>query len=153
METTLVIIKPSAVHRQLIGEVIARFERKGLKLVAIKMAQLSDEILAEHYPHLTQKSFYHNIKNSMQSSPVVLCAWQGVDAVHTVHTMAGATLGREAAPGTIRGDLSMSVQKNIVHTSDTPENALIELKRFFKDDEFFDYTRLLDSEFYAPDEV
>ena len=153
MEKTLVIIKPSAVHRQLTGEVIARFERKGLKLVAMKMAQLSDEILAEHYAHLTDKPFYGGIKDSMQSSPVVLCAWEGVDCVRVVREMAGVTNARQAAFGTIRGDLSMSMQKNIVHTSDSPENAEIELARFFDENEFFEYFRPIDAEMYSSDEL
>jgi nucleoside-diphosphate kinase len=153
MERTLVIIKPSAVQRQLIGEIISRFERKGLRLSALKMMQLSDEILKEHYAHLAEKPFYNRIKTSMQSTPVVVCCWEGLDCVKVVREMTGVTNGRLADMGTIRGDFSMSIQENIVHSSDSPENAVIELKRFFKTEEFFDYIRPIDSAIYANDEV
>jgi nucleoside-diphosphate kinase len=153
MERTLVIIKPSAVHRQLIGEIISRFERKGLRLAALKMMQLSDEILKEHYAHLAEKPFYNRIKTSMQSAPVVVCCWEGLDCVRVVREMTGVTNGRLADTGTIRGDFSMSIQENIVHSSDSPENAVIELQRFFKKEEFFDYIRSVDSAIYASDEV
>lgn len=153
MERTLVIIKPSAVQRQLIGEIISRFERKGLRLAALKMMQLSDEILKEHYAHLAEKPFYNRIKASMQSAPVVVCCWEGLDCVRVVREMTGVTNGRLADTGTIRGDFSMSIQENIVHSSDSPENAVIELKRFFKKEEFFDYIRPVDSAIYASDEV
>jgi nucleoside-diphosphate kinase len=153
MERTLVIIKPSAVHRQLIGEVISRFERKGLRLAAIKMIQLSDEILREHYAHLADKPFYGRIKASMQTTPVVVCCWEGLDCVRVVRVMSGVTNGRVADAGTIRGDFSMSVQENIVHSSDSPENAVIELNRFFSEDEFFDYRRPIDSAMYSSDEL
>ena len=111
MEKTLVLLKPSCVQRQLIGEILNRFERRGLRVAGMKMMQLSDEILA----------------------------LEGVDAVQVVRTMTGSTNGREAAPGTIRGDYSMSNQQNIVHASDSTSNAEIELRRFFKDGEIFDY--------------
>lgn len=153
MERTLVIIKPSAVHRQLIGEVISRFERKGLRLVAMKMITLSDKILEEHYAHLADKPFYHKIKNSMQSTPVVVCCWEGMDSVRVVRVMSGITNGRMADAGTIRGDFSMSIQENIVHSSDTAENAVIELKRFFNANEFYDYKRPIDSAMYSEDEM
>ena len=119
MEKTLVIIKPSAISRGLIGEVISRFEKKGLHLIGMKMVELSDEILAEHYAHLAHKPFFQRIKNAMQTTPVIVSCWSGLDAVQVVRNMAGVTNGRNAAPGTIRGDYSMSVQENIVHTSDS----------------------------------
>ena len=135
METTLVLLKPSCVQRQLIGEVVNRFERRGLRISGMKMMQLSDEILREHYAHLADKPFFP----SLQASPVVALALSGVDAVKVVRVMAGVTNGREAAPGTIRGDFSMSNQQNIVHASDSVENAQIELRRFFRPEEIFDY--------------
>ena len=137
MEKTLVLLKPSCVQRQLIGEIVNRFERRGL--AGMKMMQLSDEILREHYAHLVDKPFFPSLAASMQASPVVALALEGVDAVQVVRTMTGSTNGREAAPGTIRGDYSMSNQQNIVHASDSTSNAEIELKRFFKDEEIFDY--------------
>ena len=140
METTLVLLKPSCVQRQLMGEVIGRFERRGLRISGLKMMQLSTDILREHYAHLADKPFFPSLAASMQASPVVALAVSGVDAVKVVRQMCGVTNGREAAPGTIRGDLSMSNQQNIVHASDSVENAAIEVKRFFRPEEVFDYT-------------
>ena len=153
MEKTLVIIKPGAIQRGLIGEVIHRFERKGLQLCGIKMMQLSDEILADHYAHLLQRPYFKRIKDAMMISPVIVSCWKGLDAVHIVHEMAGKTNGREAAFGTIRGDFSMSVQENIVHTSDTVENAKEELARFFSDEEIFVFDQVTLNYLYANDEI
>lgn len=139
MEKTLVIIKPDAVQRGLIGEVIKRFEQKGLQICGIKMIQLTDELLNEHYAHLADKPFFGRIKAAMTATPVIVCCVTGLDAVHVVHELAGATNGRKAAFGTIRGDFSMSVQWNIIHTSDSVETGIAELKRFFKDEEIFDF--------------
>ena len=152
MEKTLVILKPSAVQRALVGEVTARFERKGLRLCGMKMMQLTDEILDQHYAHLVSKPFFQRIKNSMMAAPVVCCCYEGVDAVETVRAMTGSTNGRKAVPGTIRGDYGMSFQENIIHTSDSPENAAIELARFFKEDEIFDYKPAAFQFLYANDE-
>src|SRR5574344_1767359 len=115
MEQTLVIIKPGALQRELAGEIISRFERKGLRLAGLKMMQLDDAILAQHYAHLADKPFFPNIANSMKASPVVVCCWSGVDAVQVVRNMTGVTNSRNAAPGTIRGDYGMSMQENIIH--------------------------------------
>lgn len=140
LEKTLVILKPSTVQRGLVGEITARFERKGLRLAGMKMMQLTDELLNEHYAHLADKPFFSRVKNSMMASPVIACCYEGVDAVQVVRSMTGATNGRAAAPGTIRGDYCVSAQENIVHTSDSPQNATEELNRFFKPEELFDYT-------------
>ncbi len=137
MEQTLVLLKPSAVKRGLMGTIIERFERKGLRIAGMKMMQLSDEILAEHYSHLADKPFFPGLRASMQETPVVAMAIEGRDVVRVVRAMVGATNGREAAVGTIRGDLSMSNQMNLVHASDSDENAAIELKRFFRPEEIF----------------
>ncbi len=153
MEKTLVIVKPGAIQRGLIGEVIHRFERKGLQLCGMKMIQLTDEILIEHYAHLAQRSFFKRIKDSMMITPVIVCCWKGLDAVHIVHEMAGKTNGREAAQGTIRGDFSVSVQENIIHTSDTLENAKVELARFFSNDEIFDFEQSGLNFLYANNEI
>ncbi len=152
METTLVILKPGTLQRELVGEVISRFERKGLQICGIKMIQLTDEILAEHYSHLAQKSFFKRIKDGMMITPVIVMCLKGIDAVHIVHQMAGKTNGREAVQGTIRGDFSVSVQENIVHTSDSLETAEIELNRFFKPEEIFDYKQNNLNFLYANDE-
>ena len=139
MEKTLVLLKPSCVQRQLIGEVVKRFERRGLRIAGMKMMQLDDAILREHYAHLADKPFFPTLADSMKASPVVAMALEGIDAVQVVRTMTGATNGRAAMPGTIRGDLSMSNQQNIVHASDCVENAQIELARFFRPEEIFEY--------------
>lgn len=152
MEKTLVILKPCTVQRGLIGEIISRFEKKGLQLAGMKMVWLTDDILSEHYAHLKEKPFFQRIKDAMSVCPVIVCCWQGVDAVQVVRTLAGPTNGRNAAPGTIRGDYSVSVQENIVHASDSPETAEIELKRFFKEGEIFDYELKNLLSLYANDE-
>ena len=152
MEKTLVLLKPCTVQRGLIGEIIKRFEHKGLQVCGMKMMQLTDEILQEHYAHLADRPFFGRIKDSMMASPVIVCCLQGVDAIRVVRSMAGVTNGREASPGTIRGDFSMSMQENIVHASDAPETAAIELKRFFNPDEIFDYPINQLNFIYANDE-
>ena len=152
MERTLVILKPCALQRGIVGEVISRFEKRGLKLVALKMARLDDEILAKHYAHLVDRPFFPWITASMKAAPVILCCWEGFDAVQVVRAMAGATKGSKAVPGTIRGDYSLSAQENIVHTSDSIENAAVELDRFFKAEDYFEYDSPLDPFNYAPDE-
>ncbi len=153
MQTTLVILKPSAVQRNLIGEVIARFERKGLQIVGMKMTALSHDVLEQHYSHLKDRPIFKRIVDSMMVCPVILVAVRGLEAVNVVRTMTGATNGRYALPGTIRGDLSNSVQENIVHASDSPETAEIELNRFFNQDEIFNYKQLTFDNLYANDEV
>ena len=153
MEKTLVIIKPSGVQRGLVGEVIRRFELKGLQLCGMKITLLDDLILREHYSHLSQESYFGRIIKSMTSSPVVLLCLSGVECVQVVRTMAGITNGRVAPMGTIRGDLSMSMQENIVHTSDSTENAKIEIDRFFNPHEIVDYARVNHSVIYATNEV
>lgn len=153
MEKTLIIIKPCAIRRDLIGEIIHRFEMKGMQMCAIKMMQLDDRILDEHYAHLIDRPYFQRIKNSMMKTPVVVSVWKGVDIVEIAHHMAGATNGRLAAAGTIRGDYSVSIQENIVHTSDTVENAETEIARFFKKDEIFDFNQLSNSVLYAENEI
>lgn len=153
MEKTLVILKPSCVKRGLIGQITQRFEQKGLLLVGMKMVQLDEEILNQHYSHLKGKDFFPRVKLSMMDSPVVMQCWQGIDAVHVVRNITGYTNGRDAAAGTIRGDFSMSVQENIVHASDSKEAAIIELARFFNEDEIFDYKQPIVSNLYSSDEI
>ncbi len=153
MEKTLVILKPSAVQRQLIGDIITRFERKGLRVAGLKMMRLTEEILDEHYAHLKGKSFYPRIKASMMKDPVVVCCIEGVGAIPVVHDMAGATNGRVAASGTIRGDFSMSVQENVIHTSDSSKTAAEEVARFFKPEEIFEYNLTALQFLYSGDEL
>ena len=139
MEKSLILIKPNAVQRGLIGEIIARLERKGLHITGMKMMQLDDAILSEHYAHLSERSYFDELKESMMYTPVVALCVEGMDAVETVRLMVGATNSRKALPGTIRGDFSMSGEQNVVHASDSVENALVEINRFFKPEELFDY--------------
>lgn len=139
MEQTLIILKPSAIQRALAGKVIDRFQQKGLVITGMKMMRLSEELLREHYAHLTDKPFFPEILKSMTACPVIVMALKGTDAIKVVRQMTGATNGREAAPGTIRGDFSMSNQENIIHASSSAEDAAVELKRFFRPEEIFDY--------------
>lgn len=152
IEKTLVILKPSTLQRGLIGEITRLFERKGLRLAGMKMMQLNNEILNEHYSHLSGKPFFQRVKDAMMVTPVIVCCYEGVDAIQAVRNLAGPTNGRLAAPGTIRGDYCMSFQENIVHTSDSPETAAAELNRFFKPDEIFDYKQATFDYLYASDE-
>ena len=121
MERTLLLLKPCTVQRRLIGEVINRIERKGLRIVGMKMMQLDDKILNEHYAHLTERPFFPWLIASMKSAPVVAMCVEGNSAVTVVRNIVGATNGRKAAPGTIRGDYSMSGQENIIHASDSQQ--------------------------------
>ncbi|MBU0670932.1 MAG: nucleoside-diphosphate kinase [Patescibacteria group bacterium] len=142
MEKTFVIIKPDALQRNLLGEIIGRLEKKGLKLVGLKMMSIDDLKVEEHYSHHVDKPFFASLKKFMQSSPVVCMVWEGLESVSAIRLIAGETKGRAADAGTIRGDLSMSIQANVVHVSDSPENAVLEVKRFFADDELFKYEKL-----------
>lgn len=153
METTLVILKPSAVLHGYVGQITQRFQQKGLVIRGMKMMQLNESILNEHYAHLIDRPFFPNLLKSMMASPVIVMALWGKDAVEVVRMMTGATNGRKAAPGTIRGDFSMSGQENIIHASDSVENAEIELKRFFKPEEIFDYVPTSIKYTYEPTEL
>ena len=153
MEQTLVILKPSCVERELMGEVIGRIERKGITIIAMKMMKLDIEILRQHYAHLVEKPFFPGLAASMMATPVVCMVLKGIDVVNVFREMVGATNGRKAAPGTLRGDLCMSNQANIVHASDYVENAKIEIARFFKPEEICDYTPSKLSYLYADDEL
>lgn len=153
MEQTLVILKPSAIERSLIGEVIGRIEKRGLIICGMKMIQLDEAILREHYSHLVDKPFFPSIVESMTATPVIVMCLKGVDAVSVFREMTGATNGQKAAPGTLRGDLCVSGQMNIVHASDSVENAKIELSRFFKPEEIFNYTPSSIGFLYGDDEL
>lgn len=152
MERTLVLLKPDAVQRDLVGEIISRLERKGLKLIGLKMMPLSSSLLDEHYSHLAGRPFFPEIRSFMQLTPVVACCWEGTDCVNTVRQICGVTKAREAAPGTIRGDLAMSVQDNLIHCSDSLETASAEIERFFKPEELFNYEDALTRYLYNSSE-
>ena len=152
IEKTLVLLKPCTLQRALAGEIISIFEKKGLQICGMKMMQLDDAILNEHYAHLSAKPFFQRVKDSMMTAPVVALCLAGVDAVAAVRALAGPTNGRLAAPGTIRGNYCMSFQENIVHASDSPETAAVELARFFRPEEIFSYRPATFDYLYANDE-
>lgn len=141
-ERSLIIIKPDAVQRNLVGEIIGRFEKKGLKIVGIKMMRAEDTLLEEHYAHIADKPFFAGVRKFMQHSPVVVMALEGMRAIDAIRIIVGPTKGYEADAGSIRGDLTMSIQSNVVHASDTIENGIAEVARFFKDSELFEYNKI-----------
>lgn len=152
LQRTLVIIKPDALNRNLVGEIIHRFERKGLKIIGMKMMKLSEEILNEHYAHHAEKPFFEALKQFMQKAPVILLVIEGNNAIDVVRRLCGETDATRALPGTIRGDFALSVQCNIVHASDSAETAEKEIKRFFKEDEIFPYTKIDSEILYSEEE-
>lgn len=133
MERTLVLLKPDAVQRGLVGRILSRFEEKGLRLVALKMRRFSREHLEEHYAVHRERPFFEGLVSYMGSGPVVALALEGVDAIAVVRRLVGKTNAREAEPGTIRGDFGMSFSNNLVHASDGPETAAFELGLWFPD--------------------
>jgi len=142
MERTLVIIKPDALNRSLIGKIISRFEEKGLTIIAMKMKQLKSEELTKHYAHHKGKPFFEELLKFMSSAPSILLVLEGKDAVTVTRKICGATNAREAEPGTIRGDYSMSTQNNLVHASDSIETAEKEINMFFDKKEIYSYKKL-----------
>jgi nucleoside-diphosphate kinase len=144
MEKTLVIIKPDAVQRGLIGEITARLERRGLKIVAMKMMQISRELAAEHYGVHIGKPFYQGLIEYITSSPVVVMAVEARQAIEIVRKTMGATNPAQADPGTIRADLGLEIGRNLVHGSDGPETAAFELGLFFTEDELLSWRRETD---------
>jgi nucleoside-diphosphate kinase len=133
MERTLVIVKPDGVERGLIGEVVGRFERKGLRIVGLRMILIDRDLAERHYAVHEGKGFYEGLLSYITSGPVVVAAVEGPDAVATVRRMLGATKSNEAAPGTIRGDFGLTVDRNIVHASDAPDTAEFEIGLYFED--------------------
>jgi nucleoside-diphosphate kinase len=137
MQKTLIILKPDCLDKKHAGSVIDRFEKAGFEIVGAKMIRLSAEILREHYAHVASKPFYPEIERFMSSRPVVVLALRGEDVVGRVRDLLGPTDSRKAAKGTIRGDYGTDVMTNVVHASDSDENAKVELARFFKAGELF----------------
>ncbi|MCA8964035.1 MAG: nucleoside-diphosphate kinase [Planctomycetes bacterium] len=131
MERTLILLKPDAVQRGLVGQVLSRFEQKGLKIAAMKLMQITPELAAKHYEAHKERKFYPGLVKFMTSSPVVALALEGIDAIKICRNLMGATFGADAAPGTIRGDFGVSRSYNLVHGSDSPEAAARELELFF----------------------
>ncbi|RMG91094.1 MAG: nucleoside-diphosphate kinase [Chloroflexi bacterium] len=145
MERTLILVKPDGVQRGLIGEIIARFERRGLKLVGMKFIQMSKALAEEHYAVHKERPFYNSLVEYITSGPVVAMVWEGKDAIAAARATMGATNPVTAAPGTIRGDFGMEIGRNLVHGSDSPENAAKEVNLFFNEDELVDWNRVTDA--------
>lgn len=152
-ERTLVILKPDALQRGLVGEIIHRFERKGIKIVAMKMLKMSDLLLDRHYAQHKGKHFLPRLKSFMKALPVVLVVLEGLEVVRVVRTMAGSTDGKNAQQGTVRGDFGMSVSANIIHSSEDLAAAKREIKIFFKFNELFEYQKPDQHFYYAEDEI
>ena len=148
MERTLIILKPDAVQRGLCGEILARFEKKGLQIVGMKMMKIPQTLAETHYEPHRGKPFYPGLVKFMTSSPVIVLALQGKDAIAISRKMMGATFGSKAEPGTIRGDFGVSNSFNLIHGSDSPESAQRELGLFFKADELLDWTPAVQSWVY-----
>jgi nucleoside-diphosphate kinase len=144
VERTLIIIKPDAVQRGLIGEIIRRFENRGLRIAGMKFMLVTREIAARHYAEHEGKGFYGGLIDYITSGPVVVMALEGKDAINIARNTIGKTKPVEAAPGTIRGDFGMEVGRNLVHGSDKPESAERELGIFFDAAELYDWTRDVD---------
>ena len=140
MERTLIILKPDAVQRGVCGEILSRFEKKGLQVVGLKLMKISNQLAETHYEAHKAKPFYPGLVKFMTSSPVVVLALAGKDAITIARNMMGATFGSKAAPGTIRGDYGVSNSFNLIHGSDSPEAATRELGLFFKPEELNDWT-------------
>jgi nucleoside-diphosphate kinase len=141
LEQTLVIIKPDAVQRMLIGEIIARFERRGLRIAAMKLMQIDQALARRHYAIHEGKPFFEPLIQYITSSPVVVMVLEGNDVIETVRRTMGATNPAEAAPGTIRADFGLEIGRNLVHGSDGPETAAIEVPLFFNENELLSYGR------------
>ena len=139
MQQTLILLKPDAVQRRLVGEIAARFERKGLRLAALKLVRASRELAEKHYAVHKGKPFYDSLLSFLTSGPTVAMVWEGREAVVVGRNLIGLTDGAKAVPGSIRGDLALSVQNNLVHGSDSPENAAAEIVLWFKTDELVKY--------------
>ena len=138
-ERTLVLVKPDGVQRGLIGEVVARLERRGLHLVGLKLMVIDEDLAARHYAEHVGKPFYRALVDFITSGPVVAMVWEGPGAVSMVRSMMGATNPADAAPGTIRGDLAVAISTNVVHGSDSVERAEVEVALFFRDSELVDW--------------
>jgi nucleoside-diphosphate kinase len=148
METTLIILKPDAVQRGLMGRIITRFEDKGLQVVGARLMKISPELAATHYKDHAGKPFYNGLVGFMTSSPVLVLAVRGLNAIAVCRKMMGATFGSKAEPGTIRGDFGVSNSFNLIHGSDGPEAATRELGLFFKPGDVLDFSRSSDAWVY-----
>jgi nucleoside-diphosphate kinase len=144
IERTLVLVKPDGVQRQLTGRILARYEERGLKVIGLKLVQVSRDLAERHYDAHREKPFFGGLVDFITSAPLVAVALEGPNAIGVVRAINGATRPHEAAPGTIRGDFALETAQNIVHASDGPEAATTELELWFRDDELFEYDRDVD---------
>ena len=152
MQRSLILLKPDCVQRRLIGEVLSRFEAKGLQIVGLKMLQVTPALSRQHYAEHVEKPFYQSLEDFITAAPVVAIALQGLEAISVVREMLGATNGLKAAPGTLRGDFSSSRQMNLVHASDSEASATRELALYFKPEEICEYSLTLTAFMRAADE-
>ncbi len=152
MQKSAVLVKPDGLQRGLIGEIISRFERKGLKLAGIKMIQLTDEILDEWYSHHKDKPFFPKLKGFMMQTPIVAMVWEGVDAIDTIRQLVGITKSRAAEAGSVRGDLAMSMSNNLIHASDSTQAAQREIGLLFGEEDIFTYVSATDVLVYSDEE-
>ncbi|MDN5304079.1 MAG: nucleoside-diphosphate kinase [Fusobacteriaceae bacterium] len=149
MEKTFAMIKPGAVQRELIGEIISRFEKKGIKIVGLKLMQMSEELAKKHYAEHKEKPFFNELVKGITAGPVVAMVLEGEDVIKIVRTMAGATRPSDALPGTIRGDYVLDTGKNVIHTSDSKESATREINLFFKKEEIINYSLATETWIYV----
>jgi nucleoside-diphosphate kinase len=147
-ERTYLMVKPDGVQRGLTGEIITRFEKKGLKLVAAKLTVISKDVAENHYGEHKGKKFFDSLIAYITSGPVLAMVWEGDNAIAVSRTLVGATNPQNAAPGTIRGDLALVTGLNLIHGSDSPESAAREIKIFFKPEELISYDRTADAWIY-----
>lgn len=148
MEKTFLMVKPDGVQRELIGEIVNRFEKKGFQLVGAKLMNISNELAEEHYGEHKERPFFGELVEFITSGPVFAMVWQGENVISTARQMMGATNPSDAAPGTIRGDYGVTVGKNIIHGSDSPESAKREIGLFFNENELIEYSKLINNWVY-----
>jgi nucleoside-diphosphate kinase len=152
MERTLILVKPDAIERGLAGEVISRLERRGLRIAAMRMLRVDEDLASRHYAEHTEKPFYRTLVEFITSTPIIAAVMEGPNAVAIVRSTVGATDPRKAAPGTIRGDFGLYITQNLIHGSDSPESAVREIGLFFDENEIHTYPRDIDRWLFdAPD--
>ncbi|MED4969966.1 MULTISPECIES: nucleoside-diphosphate kinase [Bacillaceae] len=148
MQRTFIMVKPDGVQRNLIGEIVARFEKKGFQLVGAKLMQVSRELAEQHYAEHKERPFFGELVDFITSGPVFAMVWEGENVIAAARQMMGKTNPQEAAPGTIRGDYGLTVGKNVIHGSDSPESAEREIRLFFKEEELVNYSKLMNEWVY-----
>lgn len=145
MEKTFLMVKPDGVQRNLIGEIVSRFEQKGFQLAGAKLMQIPQELAEQHYGEHKERPFFGELVEFITSGPVFAMVWEGENVISTARLMMGATNPKESAPGTVRGDFAVTVGKNIIHGSDSPESAEREINLFFKEEELVSYEKQINN--------